>query len=59
MSVLLVYSNLKRSIIIVKFKDGDTAELSKKNYKAFYEKLYRKHLEDNGFSYLADNMIKT
>jgi 2-polyprenyl-3-methyl-5-hydroxy-6-metoxy-1,4-benzoquinol methylase len=57
-SVLLVYSNLKRSVT-VKFKDGDTAKLSKNDYHAFYEKLYRKHLEDNGFSYLADNMIKT
>jgi hypothetical protein len=57
-SVLLVYSNLKRNVT-VKFKDGDTAELSKKDYNAFYEKLYRKHLEDNGFSYLAENMIKT
>jgi predicted RNA methylase len=57
-SVLLVYSNLKRSVT-VKFKDGDTAELSKKDYNVFYEKLYRKHLKDNGFSYLADNTIKT
>jgi Ribosomal protein L11 methyltransferase (PrmA) len=57
-SVLLVYSNIKRSVT-VKFKDGDTAELSKKDYDSFYEKLYRKHLEDNGFSYPADNMIKT
>jgi hypothetical protein len=57
-SVLLVYSNLKRSVT-VRFKDGDTAELSKKDYDAFYEKLYRKHLEDNGFSYLADNTIRT
>jgi predicted RNA methylase len=57
-SVLLVYSNLKRNLT-VKFKDGDTAELSKKNYDAFYEKLYRNYLEDNGFSYPAENMIKT
>jgi hypothetical protein len=57
-SVLLVYSKLKRNVT-VKFKDGDTAELSKKDYEAFYEKLYRKYLEDNGFSYSAENMIKT
>jgi hypothetical protein len=57
-SVLLVYSNLKRNVT-VKFKDGDTAELSKKDYEAFYEKLYRRHLENNGFSYPAENMIKT
>jgi predicted RNA methylase len=57
-SVLLVYSNLKRNVT-VRFKDGDTAELSKKDYDAFYEKLYRNHLEDNGFSYPAENMIKT
>ena len=57
-SVLLVYSNIKRSVT-VKFKDDDTAELSKEDYGAFYEKLYRKHLEDNGFSYPAKNMIKT
>ena len=57
-SVLLIYSNLKRSVT-VKFKDGDTAELSKKDYDTFYEKLYRKHLEDNGFSYPAENMIRT
>jgi hypothetical protein len=57
-SVLLVYSNIKKSVT-VKFKDGDTAELSKKDYGSFYEKLYRKHLEDNGFSYHAENMIKT
>jgi Ribosomal protein L11 methyltransferase (PrmA) len=57
-SVLLVYSNLKRNVT-VKFKDGDIADLSKKNYDAFYEKLYRKHLEYNGFSYPAENMIKT
>lgn len=57
-SILLVYSNLKRSMT-VKFKDGDTAELSKRDYSAFYEKLYRKYLEDNGFSYPAENMIKT
>jgi hypothetical protein len=58
LSVLLVYSNLKRNVT-VKFKDGDTAELSKKEYNAFYEKLYRNYLEDNGFSYPAENMIKT
>jgi hypothetical protein len=58
LSVLLIYSKLKRSVI-VKFKDGDSAELSRKDYYTFYEKLYRKHLEDNGFSYPADNMIKT
>jgi hypothetical protein len=58
LSVLLVYSKLKR-IVTIKFKDGDTAELSKKEYYIFYEKLYRKHLEDNGFSYPAENMIKT
>jgi predicted RNA methylase len=57
-SVLLVYSKLKRNVT-VKFKDGDTAELSKKDYDAFYEKLYRNYLEDNGFSYTAENMIKT
>jgi hypothetical protein len=57
-SVLLIYSNLKRSVT-VKFKDGDTTELSKKDYDTFYEKLYRKYLEDNGFSYPAENMIKT
>jgi ribosomal protein L11 methyltransferase PrmA len=57
-SVLLVYSNLKRSATI-KFKNGDTIKLSKKDYEAFYEKLYRKHLEDNGFSYPAENMIRT
>src|ERR687895_2297682 len=57
-SVLLVYSNLKRNVT-VKFKDGDTAELSKKDYDAFYEKLYRNHLKDNGFSYPSENMIKT
>ena len=57
-SVLLVYSNLKRNVT-VKFKDGDIAELSKMNYNAFYEKLYRKHLQDNGFSFPAENMIKT
>jgi hypothetical protein len=57
-SVLLVYSNLKKHVT-VKFKDGDSAELSKKDYNTFYEKLYRKHLEDNGFSYPAENMIKT
>lgn len=57
-SVLLVYLNLKRSVT-VKFKDGETADLSKKHYAAFYEKLYRKHLEHNGFSFLKDNMIKT
>ena len=34
-SVLLVYSDLKRSVT-VKFKDGDTAELSTKDYDAFY-----------------------
>jgi hypothetical protein len=43
--VLLVYSNLKRNVT-VKFKDGDTAELFKKDYDAFYEKLYHKHLEE-------------
>ena len=57
-SVLLVYSSLKRNVT-VRFKDGDTAELSKKDYDAFYEKLYRNHLEDNGFSYPAENTIKT
>lgn len=57
-SVLLVYSNLKRNVT-VKFKDGDIAELSKMNHNAFYEKLYRKHLQDNGFSFPAENMIKT
>jgi hypothetical protein len=57
-SVLLVYSNLKRSATI-KFKNGDTIKLSKKDYEAFYEKLYRKYLEDNGFSYPAENMIRT
>jgi predicted RNA methylase len=57
-SVLLVYSNLKRNVT-VEFKDGDTIELSKKDYETFYEKLYRKYLEDNGFSYPAENMIKT
>jgi hypothetical protein len=57
-SVLLVYSNLKRSATI-KFKNGDTIKLSKNDYDAFYEKLYRKHLEDNGFSYPAENMIRT
>lgn len=57
-SVLLVYSNLKRSVT-VKFKDGDTVELSRKDNTGFYEKLYRKHLEDNGFSYPRDDMIKT
>lgn len=58
LSVLLLYSNLKRSVN-VRFRDGDTAELSKKDYNAFYEKLYRKHLEDNGFSYPSDNVITT
>jgi hypothetical protein len=57
-SVLLVSSNLKRNVT-VKFRDGDTIQLSKNNYEAFYEKLYRKHLKDNGFSYPAGNMIKT
>lgn len=56
--VLLVYFNLRKSIT-VKFKDGDTVKLSKRDYNAFYEKLYRKYLEDNGFSYLPENMIKT
>jgi hypothetical protein len=58
LSVLLVYFNPKRSIT-VKFKDGDTTRLSKRDYDAFYEKLYRKHLENNGFSCLPENMIKT
>jgi hypothetical protein len=58
LSVLLVYSKLKSSVT-VKFKDGDSIELSKNDYYTFYEKLYRKHLQDNGFSYPADNMIKT
>ena len=57
-SVLLVYYDIKKSVS-VKFKDGDIAELSKNDYGAFYEKLSRKHLEDNGFSYTAENMIKT
>jgi hypothetical protein len=58
LSVLLLYANLKRSVT-VRFKDGDVTELSKKDYVPFYEKLYHKYLEDNGFSYLADNIIKT
>ena len=58
LSVLLVYSKLKSSVT-VKFKDGDSTELSRKDYYTFYEKLYRKHLQNNGFSYPADNMIKT
>ena len=58
LSVLLVYYNFKR-IVTIRFKDGDTAKLSKKDYYVFYEKLYRKHLEDNGFSYPAENLIKT
>lgn len=58
LSVLLVYSKLKSSVT-VKFKDGDSTELSRKDFYTFYEKLYRKQLEDNGFSYPADNMIKT
>ena len=57
-SVLLVYSNLKKNVT-VKFKDGGTAELSKNDYDAFYEKLYRNYLEDNGFSYPSENMIRT
>jgi len=56
--VLLVYFKLKKSLT-VKFRDGDSAELSRKDYHIFYEKLYRKHLEDKGFSYPARNMIKT
>jgi predicted RNA methylase len=58
LSVMLVYCNLKPSVT-VKFKDGDIAELSKKHWGEFKEKLYRKYLKDNGFYYLADNMIKT
>jgi hypothetical protein len=48
LSVMLVYSNLKTSVT-VKFKDSDTAELSKMHWGEVKEKLYRQYLKDNGF----------
>lgn len=49
-SVLPIYLNLT-SKTIAKFKDGKEFVLSKGSYNKFHEEIYRRYMQDNGFSY--------
>jgi 16S rRNA G966 N2-methylase RsmD len=49
-SLLALYANII-SKTTAKFKDGTQIGVSKNNYLMFYEELYKRHLQDNGFTY--------
>jgi hypothetical protein len=53
-SLLPLYAKIT-SKTIAKFKDGRELAISQSNYLAFYEELYRLHLQDNGFRYITKN----
>lgn len=61
-AVLMVYLNLKRAVV-VRFRDHTTLALSKRQFTQFYEKLYRMHLQANGFTFSVDeqgrSIVKT
>ena len=56
MTALFVYLGLI-STAEIKFRDGDSCGISKTNYATFYEHLYRKYNESNGFHYVDSEAI--
>jgi precorrin-6B methylase 2 len=58
LTVMMIYSGIKKQATVV-FKDGSAVHLTKQQYHAFKEKLYRMHLQNNGFSYSTDERGRT
>ncbi|HEV8387724.1 MAG TPA: 50S ribosomal protein L11 methyltransferase [Nitrososphaera sp.] len=60
-AVLMVYKCLKKSVD-AKFRDGKIITVSRSEYNAFYEYLYRIHLSNSGFSFQdagENNLVAT